>query len=187
MTSDFPVILDACVLFQAAVRDTLLRLSEQRLFLCRWSDDIIQEVVRTLTSKLNVSAEKARRLVSEMEENFPDAYVPKGYQVLIPSMTNHEKDRHVLAAAVKGGCELIVTYNQRHFPAESLSPLDLYTRTPDNFLMDLYQYSPEKVVHVLHEQGADLNPPRTLQEVLVSLETCQCHGFAKLVREQLLP
>jgi hypothetical protein len=33
---------------QAAVRDTLLRLAERPLFLCRWSEDIIAEVRRNL-------------------------------------------------------------------------------------------------------------------------------------------
>lgn len=38
MNSDFPIVIDANVLMQTAVRDTLLRLAEQRLFLCRWLD-----------------------------------------------------------------------------------------------------------------------------------------------------
>lgn len=52
MISDFPAIVDACVLVQAAVRDTLLRLFERRLFLARWTDEIIDETVRTLREKL---------------------------------------------------------------------------------------------------------------------------------------
>jgi hypothetical protein len=43
MISDFPAIVDACVLVQAAVCDTLLRLFERRLFLARWSDELIEE------------------------------------------------------------------------------------------------------------------------------------------------
>ena len=42
MTADFLVVLDACVLVPAALRDTLLRLAEDpRLFIPRWSDEII--------------------------------------------------------------------------------------------------------------------------------------------------
>ena len=43
-----------------------------------------------------------------------------GYEQLIPRMTNHEKDRHVLAAAVPGQVPIIVTFNLRHF--EHLEP-----------------------------------------------------------------
>ena len=37
----------------------------------------------------------------------------------------------------------------------------------------------------LHEQGAALNKPRTISEVLGSLQTCRCTQFAQLIRERL--
>jgi hypothetical protein len=104
MNSDFPAILDACVLVQAAVRDTLLRLFEQRLFLARWTDEIIEETVRTLQQRLGRTSEQTDYLVNELRTYFPDAWVEQGYRELVPMMTNHEKDRHVLAAAVKAPC-----------------------------------------------------------------------------------
>lgn len=58
MISDFPALVDACVLVQASVRDTLLRLFERRLFLARWTDEIIDETVRTLQNKLGRTAEQ---------------------------------------------------------------------------------------------------------------------------------
>jgi hypothetical protein len=131
--ANFPVIIDACVLVQAAVRDTLLRLAERRLFLCRWTDEIIDEVVRTLNNKLHRTTEQTDYLTSELKTFFADAWIENGYKQLIPAMSNHVKDRHVLAAAVKGGCEVILTYNTRHFPKEALAPLDVDAMTPDEF------------------------------------------------------
>lgn len=90
MHSDFPVIIDACVLVQPAVRDTLLRLSERRLFLSRWSDDLITEVDRTLI-KFGLTQEQVGHLISEMKDHFSDAWVEPGYKELIPSMKNHGK------------------------------------------------------------------------------------------------
>src|SRR6185312_7130997 len=116
MTSDFPAVIDACVLVQAAVRDTLLRLAERRLFLCRWSEDIIQETTRALQTKLNLTPENTNYLIGKIREHFPDAWIEDGYKELLDSMKNDAKDRHVLAAAVKCGCEVIVTYNIKHFP-----------------------------------------------------------------------
>jgi len=83
MISDFPVVVDACVLVQAAVRDTLLRLSERRLFLARWTDEIIEETVRTLGDKLSRTAEQTDHLVNELRVNFKDAWVESGYRELI--------------------------------------------------------------------------------------------------------
>src|SRR6185295_10122779 len=106
MISDFPVIVDACVLVQAAVCDTLLRLFERRLFLAKWTDEIIEETVRILQAKLGRTEQQTDYLVSELRAHFPDAWVEPGYRELIPAMTNQEKDRHVLAAAVKTPCEV---------------------------------------------------------------------------------
>jgi len=70
MNADFPVILDACVLVPAALRDTLLRLALKQLFLPRWSDEIIQEVVRTLLEKLHKTPEQTEHLINELKANF---------------------------------------------------------------------------------------------------------------------
>jgi predicted nucleic acid-binding protein len=60
-------------------------------------------------------------LVSQLREYFADAWI-EGYADLVSSMTNDPKDRHVLAAAIRGGCESIVTFNTRDFPASSTDP-----------------------------------------------------------------
>ena len=78
MISDFPAIVDACVLVQAAVRDTLLRLFDRRLFLARWTDEIIGETVRTLREKLGRRQEQTDYLISELRAHFPDAWVEPG-------------------------------------------------------------------------------------------------------------
>jgi len=184
MHSDFPVVIDACILVQAAVRDTLLRLAERRLFLCRWTDEIIDEVVRTLQNKLGKTPEQTEYLVSELRAHFADAWVEPGYKLLTSAMPNEAKDRHVVAAAVKGGCELIITYNLKHFPVEDLKPLDIKPITPDEFLVGLYLLNPEIVVHTLHQQGSALHQKRTLPEVLTTLELCLCSKFVALIREK---
>lgn len=184
MHSDFPVVLDACILVQAAVRDTLLRLSERRLFLARWSDEILDEVSRTL-QKHGVSREHVTHLLNELNTYFPDSLIEEGYKELIPSMKNDEKDRHVTAAAVKAGSEVIVTYNLKHFKEEYLKPFDVTARHPDEFLIDLYHLNPEAVVHVLHQQGSALREKRTLPQTLDVLRNMQCGKFADLITEKL--
>jgi hypothetical protein len=184
VNSDFPAIIDACVLVQAAVRDTLLRLSERRLFLARWSDEIVGEMLNALQSKLNLTKAQTDHLENELRTYFPDAWVEKGYKRLTPMMPVNEKDRHVVAAAVKEKAEVIIPYNLKHFPAEALREFDIIPMTPDEYLLELYFLNPEVVVHELHEQGSSLNPKRSLAEVLNSLERCQCNKFTALIREK---
>lgn len=53
MTGAPLVVLDACVLSNFSLCDTLLRLAEPpRLFEPNWSEEIIRETTRTLESKL---------------------------------------------------------------------------------------------------------------------------------------
>jgi hypothetical protein len=59
--------------------------------------------------------------VRTMERAFPDAMVA-GHEALIPSMANDPKDRHVLAAAVRGRADVIVTSNVRDFPPAACEP-----------------------------------------------------------------
>jgi hypothetical protein len=100
-------------------------------------------------------------------------------------MKNDEKDRHVVAAAVKAGCEVIVTYNLKHFKEEDLKPQDTTARHPDEFLIDLYHLNPEIVVHTLHEQGNALREKKSITQVLDSLRIAQCQKFADLITEKL--
>lgn len=184
MTSDFPAVIDACVLVQAAVRDILLRLSERRLFLARWTDEIIEEMVRVLELKLKRTRVETDYLVSELRTYFPDAWVEPGYKELISLMPNQEKDRHVVAAAVKERSELIITYNLKHFPCDALRKFDVTAMDPDEFLLGLYFLNPEVVVHELHEQGSALKQKRSLGETLDALGRCRCNKFSALIREK---
>ena len=86
MSSDFQVILDACVLVNAALRDTLLRLAEppSSLYLPRWTREIIDETKRTLEAKLGLTAKQTQHLFRELEIHFADAWV-KGYEAFIPA------------------------------------------------------------------------------------------------------
>jgi hypothetical protein len=57
---DFPAILDACVLIPMPLADTLLRLGAgPRLYLPRWTDQIMAEVSRNLVETFGLSEDKA--------------------------------------------------------------------------------------------------------------------------------
>jgi len=101
-------VLDASVLFPAALRDTLLRAAHEGLYRLHWSDAILVEVYRNLIETGRASQRQAQRLIATMQEAFPDATVT-GFESLVDRMANDPKDRHVLAAAVVTGARVIVT------------------------------------------------------------------------------
>jgi hypothetical protein len=134
--------------------DTLLRLAAgPRLFWPKWSDQIMVEVSRTLQENFGLSAQKVIYRESEIRRHFPEAWID-GYEDLIPAMTNHPKDRHVLAAAVRAGAKIVVTYNIKDFPRSSLMPYSIVAQGPSAFLKDLYVAAPTLVMQTLEDQAA---------------------------------
>jgi hypothetical protein len=134
--------------------DTLLRLAAgPRLFLPKSSDQIMVEVTRTLRETFGLSAQKAMYRESEIRRHFPEAWI-EGYEKLIPTMTNHPKDRHVLAAAAHTGAKVIVTYNIKDFPRSSLAPYSITVQGSSAFLKDLYVAAPAMVMQTLEGQAA---------------------------------
>jgi predicted nucleic acid-binding protein len=162
MTFGRTVVLDACVLVGAGLRDTLLRLAEApALYAPRWSDDILGEVERTLQSRFGKSIEQSCHLTHQLRESFPEAWV-REYSDLIPNLINHQKDRHVLAAAVRCGAEGIVTFNTRDFPADALCRFDIQVIHPDKFLVEQLCQNETLVVTRFSEQARNIG--RTLED-----------------------
>jgi hypothetical protein len=157
MRSDYSVMLDACVLLPMPLADTLLRMAETpRLYVPKWSDEILDEVTRNLVGKWKKTEQQAKKREDALRTNFPEALV-SGYEHLIPAMTNDEKDRHVLAATVASGTKLIVTYNAKDFPRESREPYDVECQGPSTFLIGLYDLDPGIVVQKLSEQAQNID------------------------------
>lgn len=159
MTENFPVVLDACVLIPMPLADTLLRLAAgPRLYLPRWTHQIMAEVSRNLRENFGLTAEQAVYRENELRRHFPEAWV-EGYQELIPAMTNDKNDRHVLAAAVQATAKVIVTYNAKDFPQSALAPYSIAVQGPSRFLTNLYHRDSNTVLQVLDEQAAAIHKP----------------------------
>ena len=123
MTGTPLVVLDACVLANFSLCDTLLRLAEPpRLFEPKWSEEIIRETTRTLELKLGWPNSLTAHLEKELRAHFGEAWI-SGYESLIPRMTNDEKDRHVVAAAVHGEASIIC--DPQSSPLQARAPGDV--------------------------------------------------------------
>jgi predicted nucleic acid-binding protein len=164
----FKVVLDTSVLFPLASCDTLLRAADAGLYQLCWSDRILAELERALVRTETCTAEGARRRVSAMRDSFPEALVV-GFEPLIGAMRNDPDDRHVAAAAVAAGAQVIVTNNLKHFRSDDL-PLGSEAQSAAEFLTALISLRPERMLRLLQEQAADLqNPPMTVDELLDGL------------------
>lgn len=175
LSAPFRVVLDACVLYPMHLRDVLLQAAAEGLYQVSWSKEILDEATRNLVANLQVGEPKAARLVSVMSAAFPEAAVT-GYEHLVDAMRNDPKDRHVVAAAVKVGAQVIVTDNIRDF---SLMPEGIEAQTADEFLCNLLDLNPERMLLALEKVCARrARPPN---EIVPLAEATRCADFAKLV------
>jgi hypothetical protein len=169
MQADFPVILDACVLANSGVCDLFLRLAETpRMYLPRWSGEILDEVKRTQMTKLKrpFPEKLADYWREEVTAAFPEALI-EGYGHLVPLLSNQEKDRHVLAAAIQGGVPVIVTFNLKDFPEAALKPWKVQAVHPQDYLLTLHSMNPGIVLAKLADIA--LSHEEEMQDLLIQL------------------
>ncbi|HEX5324919.1 MAG TPA: PIN domain-containing protein [Capsulimonadaceae bacterium] len=169
--SNLVVVYDACVLYPAPLRDTLMRVGIADLCQARWTDKILDEWVSNLLEhRPDITKERLERTCSKMKEAIPDCTIA-GYDYLIDRIELPDPDdRHVLAAAIHAKAQLIVTNNRSDFPLKTLEMYDLQCCHPDAFLTRLYESAPEDVIEVLREQRAALKKPsQTVEEFLATL------------------
>lgn len=178
------VLDDACVLYPAPLRDLLMRLALTGLFRARWTDRIHEEWTRNvLADRPDITAESLARCRELMDRHVPDSLVT-GYEPLIPTFNLPDPDdRHVLAAAVRGGAGLIVTFNLGDFPASVLGRYHVEAIHPDEFVVRLWDESPDSVLEAARRQRAGLKrPPKTAAEYLATLAQCRLIETAARLR-----
>ncbi|MBF2020177.1 MAG: PIN domain-containing protein [Hydrococcus sp. C42_A2020_068] len=186
------VVLDTCVIFPMPLCDTLLRAAEAEFYRLYFSQEILDEVTRNLVEKGKMTEAKAARYQAHIKNAFPEAIVEVPQQ-LIERMTNHPKDRHVVAAAVKTKADIIVTFNLKDFPKEALEPFGIEAQHPDDFLLDLCEFfSVSSLAQVIREQAASLKRlPNTIRDVLNRLSRqvpkfagkILCHEYGDFIVE----
>ncbi|MBY0440948.1 MAG: PIN domain-containing protein [Mycobacteriaceae bacterium] len=180
--SAFPVVLDACVLAPYPIADILLRLADEHTYRPLWSVDILAETRRTMVTKLGLSDAKADKRLAMMRENFIDAEIT-GYRDLIPAMRNNDKDRHVLAAAVREKAEVIVTFDLSGFPDTALIEYGIRALHPDHFLLDQLDLYPTATKTALYGMVSSwTNPPFTFDEILEAIDNGGAPSFAAEAR-----
>lgn len=169
--SHYTALLDANVLYPAPLRDLLMQLAVTDLFKAKWTADIHREwidaLLRDEPHRDQAALERTRDL---MDKATRDSLVT-GYTTLIPTLAlPDDNDRHVLAAAIVGRCDVIVTQNLKDFPAAALEPLGIEAQHPDEFLSNHLNLAPGLFCSAVRKVRARLgNPPYSVDEYLSTL------------------
>jgi len=160
--NEYAAVLDSSVLVPMPLCDTLLRLAEEpAMYRPLWSDQILQEVGRVLEIAFGYSAEQSKRRINAMCQAFPEA--SKTIPACLPGSFDgipDENDRHVLAAALRGEANAIVTHNVKHFPTDYLAQFDMLVQPPDDFLIHQFHLNPQQVLEKLDAQASGIRKSR---------------------------
>src|SRR5262249_7069458 len=88
-----------------------------------------------------------------------------GYEALIDAVKLPDPDdRHVLAAAIRGRADVIVTFDLDDFPADALQPYGIDAQHPDDFVTHLLDLAPTAVYRVEKRRRKPLKTPPKPQE-----------------------
>ena len=187
----FSAVLDACVLVPSTLRDVLLEIAVRQVYRPLWSEKIEEEVERTV---LRLHAQRGRdeeesrgyvkRLRRKMNLALPDAQV-QGWETG-PRLPD-PGDRHVVAAALMGRADVIVTFNLKDFDDAAL-PGELFAQSLDEFLLDVLGLYSEVVRNVLttvvSRTGCE-GPQWSVNNLLTRLEKEELNAFVAACRQEL--
>lgn len=166
----FTVIYDACVLYPFHLRDLLIRVAQAGLVHARWTEAILDEWFNSLTEDRPELALRLLRTRSLMNDALRDVLV-EDYQDLISGLTLPDPDdRHVLAAAIKAGAQVIVTHNIRDFPASAIERYGIEAQHPDEFVFNLIDLNASAVADAIQAMELGLASRPGVAYVLACLE-----------------
>ncbi|RCS31580.1 PIN domain-containing protein [Rhodanobacter denitrificans] len=163
----YTALFDACVLYPAPLRDLLIRTARTGAFRARWTERIHDEWIRSLIEDRPELAQKLARTRELINKAIPDCLIT-GYEPLEAGLELPDKDdRHVLASAICGRADVIVTYNLKDFPAECLKPYGVEAQHPDEFLRYLFDLHQPALLSAVRSQRTSLkNPPQSARQLL---------------------
>jgi PIN domain len=164
-------LFDANVLASITLTDLIVESAHQGLFKARWSDDIHAEWTRAVVgANPALDPAKIARRRQQMDANTDEALVT-GYADITPNLTLPDLgDRHVLAAAIVGLCDTLVTFNLKHFPAATLATHGVTPMHPDLFFLDCFADDELAVLKVLKTCRARMKaPPLSADDYLARL------------------
>lgn len=182
----YTALLDACVLYPRAIADSLISLAAAGLYAAKWTTAIEEEWVRNLelqrpdlVGKLGYRRDQMRLAVVDWE--VPEqAWSAITGRLRLPDAD----DVHVLAAAIAGHADCIVTANLKDFPADALAPFGLTALHPDDFIvaqLDLDQIA--ALVAFKEMRARRKRPQDSAEEFALMLERNGLPATAARLRE----
>lgn len=161
------VLIDANVLFPTVLREIVLGVAAKGKFTPLWSARILEEWRRAAARLGPGDAEIAAAEIAGVRAAFPEAEVAVSEASESRLSLPDPADVHVLAAAIDGDADELLTMNLKDFPTNALSAYGIVRRSPDDFLLEAFHGDPKTIRDVVDDvlaragaHGIDVSSPR---------------------------
>lgn len=162
----------------------LLELADVGYFEVKWSQEILDELERALVRNFPGTEPEQSEKIRRMQGAFSEAVVTGHLDLLVELERTEPKDRHVLAAAIRAQSGALVTFNLKHFPADTFDVYGIELLSPDNFLLDLAEIQPRLTLDVVCARIAShKRPPYSAHGYAAAMQRAQCPNFATFVAD----
>ena len=138
-------LLDTCVLYPTVMREMLIGVADAGGFEPLWSEMIEGEWTHTAEKHGAGGGLFAKGELALLNARWPNARVRYGTGLEQRLWLPDPNDVHVLAAAISGSADVIITLNKKDFPAQILAEEGLSLTDPDAFLRGLWTAEPERI------------------------------------------
>ncbi|MEO0916946.1 MAG: PIN domain-containing protein [Pseudomonadota bacterium] len=163
------VLLDACVLYPTVLRELVIGLASTGYFTPLWSDRILEEWRRAAVRQSDRDGVIAEGEIATLKAQFPHAIVATQSDTEDRLYLPDPDDVHVLAAAIDGKAEALMTLNLKDFPTNALAAEGIVRRDPDGFLFEAFHEDQaamrsmaEATLDRAGRYGVDVSNPRAL-------------------------
>lgn len=151
------VLLDTCVIYPTVMRQVLLGVAARGVYTPLWSARIVGEWLRAVEKLGPDGMAQAQSEAALLAMRWPEAEVEYPPSLEARLWLPDPADIHVLAAAVAGSADMIVTLNARDFPRNVLAEEGISRTDPDTFLHGIWQAQPDLVQAVADDVLAEAN------------------------------
>ena len=142
-------VLDACVIYPSVLREILIGAGAAGMYQPLWSERILGEWVRAVVKLGPLAVAQAEAEAAQMRRQFPQAMVREQPGIAARLLLPDPDDVHVLAVAIGGHADAIVTFNAMDFPRHLLAEEGITRRDPDGFLWELQSHHPDAMATIL--------------------------------------
>jgi predicted nucleic acid-binding protein len=178
------VLIDANVLHKLHLRNLLLKLAVFGTLKPRWSEQILEEFKRSLVRRGVRDPADLDLLVVRMANVFPESRV-SGFEDLVGQFGCADPDdEHVLAAAVTAKADVLLTFNLRDFPRNSLEKFGVEILHPDDYLLGQAAMDRESTLRAIGSLLEDYDKPQlTAEQFALGMSKEECPKFAEFVMD----